>query len=75
MQLFMHDHIESVEVLSGGMVRVVAVLPSEAFEEIKFLSETLIHVTRWLNTRSRCSAAMSASRKLYITNGDLRNVA
>jgi hypothetical protein len=74
MKPFMYDHLQSVEYLSDGRVRVVAVLPFATFDEILSSVEKIVHVSRWLNTRSRCARAMSAKRKVYITNLELANV-
>jgi hypothetical protein len=71
MQPFMHDHIESVEKLSGGRVRVIAVLPDDAYLEIIILAEAIIHASRFLNTRARVSKAM---RRLNVINEGLKSV-
>lgn len=74
MRLHAFDHIQSVESLDGGLVRVVAVLPYESYEEIIELTESVIHAARFLRTRSRVSQAMAAGRRLNIINEKLTHV-
>lgn len=71
MQPFMFDHIQSVEHLSDGRVRIIAVLPFESFENILVLAEHIIHASRFLNTRSRVARAMYSSKHFNLINEGL----
>jgi hypothetical protein len=69
-----YEHIQSVEYLNGGNVRVVAVLPYRSYLEVIQLAEHIISVSRFMQTRSRVSAAISHRNNLYIVNEELSNV-
>ena len=70
----MFEHIESVEALSDGRLRIVAVVPADCFDEIGSLLDLLLHASRFLRTRSRCAKAMSALTKYYLVNEELKHV-
>lgn len=67
--LIMHDHVQSVEHLKDGRVRVVAVLPEFAFEQVIELLEYITHGAKYLSTRMRCS--QSSRKKNYVVNREL----
>jgi len=63
---FMYDHIQSVETLSGGLVRVVAVIPLDVLELLKSCGPEIEHAARFIEIRSKCSRA--SKNPLFIVN-------
>ncbi len=72
MRPFMYDHIEKIEALSDGRVRVVAVIPADISDDVIKLAEQIIHSARFLNTRSR--VAHASRHKVCSINPELANV-
>lgn len=72
MQLHAHDFIQSVESVEGGQVRVVAVLPFSAYEDVILLAEHMIYLARFLRTRSQVARASLSG--LNVVNEELSHV-
>jgi hypothetical protein len=65
----MYDHIQSVESLSGGLVRIVAVVPEWVLAVLKEYPTPFDHAARFIEIRNRCSKASLTS--VYPVNGGL----
>lgn len=74
MKPFMYDHIQSVETLSGGMVRIIAVVPESLLSLLKEWPTPVDHAARFLDLKNEqirrmCSAA--SHFPVYPVNFDL----
>lgn len=73
MKIQMYDHIQSVENLPGGLVRVVAVFPEWFLAVLKEYPSPLDDAARFLAVRNRCSKASQV--RLYRVNEKLDLIA
>jgi hypothetical protein len=72
MKPFMYDHIQSVESLSGGNVRITAVVPESLLTMLKDWPTPIDHAARFLEIRNRCSKASQSP--VYAVNSELGHI-
>lgn len=67
-RFYISDHVK-VEESENGKSRVTCVLPSHLVADIVEMLDTIIHLARWVHTRSRAAEAAYLSKRFRALNG------
>lgn len=61
-RFYISDHVR-VEETENGMSRVSCVLPSHLVADIVEMLDTILHLARWVHTRSRAAESVYLSKR------------